>query len=468
MLNIFQTGAKIERGTRRLTKARVVAVLAVASIGISIATSQSPETDTSASGTQAPTVAADETQYLIFGANIEPPLLDATKTAEMVAPVFYEYIDARVAEILQKVGATGDGTKRQLGFMIILPVWLWNSGSGQNNVSIDEFIKQAFEVAKQRNMAIYFSIDSNYGTPPNLSNWYDPSAPGYNPDNRNNVEWTDWEGTPTKARYSLQASGAKLPPVMCYNSPRILTESAYLASQIVAPAILQGIDNLKSSGKEYLFAGITISMELSLDDYSVIDKIDKNLANMMEKDGAVKGRLGYCALTNLGYSKSNPPADYADALAKVNQAYAAYWAQQLVKAGLSKDKLYGHVAAGAEGAVLQYTNAPIWTAFNDYSRPGWTTYMVGPIADNLDALYEALAKYGNPHWASTEASPTSLTGKPLDPEAYLAWHYNYGAAVVMINSGDPSSGGQVIGKDIWSSKSIAAYQKFLSGETLQG
>jgi|SRR5450432_1391780 len=467
MLNTLQTGSKIERRERWLTIARVVAVVAVAFIGTSIFTFQSPETDASASGRQAPTVAADEIQYLIFGANMEPPPPDATKTAEMYAPVFYEYIDSHVAEILKKVGATGDGTKRQLGFMSILPVWLWNTGSGQNNASIDEFIKQAFEVAKKRNMAVYFTLDSNYGTPPNISNWYDPSGPGYDPDNKNNVEWTDWEGTPTKARYSLQGSGAKLPPVMCYNSPKILSESAYLASKIVAPAILRGIDNLKSSGKEHLFAGITISMELSLDDYSVIDKLDNNLANMMEKDGAVKGRLGYCALTNLGYSKSTPPADYADALAKVNQAYAAYWAEQLVKAGISKDKLYGHVAAGAEGAVLQYTNAPIWTAFNDYSRPGWTTYMVGPIAYNLDPLYEALADYGNPHWASTEASPTSLTGRPLDPEAYLAWHYNYGATVVMINSGDPSSGGQVVGKDIWSLKSVAAYKKFLSGERLE-
>ena len=56
---------------------------------------------------------------------------------------------------------------------------------------------------------------------------------------------------------------------------------------------------------------------------------------------------------------------------------------------------------------------------------------------------------------------------PLNPENYLAWHYNHGASLVMINSEDSSSGGQIIGKDIWSSTSIMAYQKFLAGTLLK-
>lgn len=187
----------------------------------------------------------------------------------------------------------------------------------------------------------------------------------------------------------------------------------------------------------------------------------------MDQDGAKKVRLGYCALTNAGYSKTNPPASYPDALAKINQDYTAYWAKELVTARISKNKLYTHVAAGVEGLSLQYTNAPIWTAFNDYSRPGWTTYAAGPIADNFNVLYKALAEHGNPHWGSTETSPTSINGKSLNPETFLAWHFNHGATLMVINTGDTSAGGQAIGKDIWSSSAISAYKKFLSGGQLQ-
>jgi hypothetical protein len=253
---------------------------------------------------------------------------------------------------------------------------------------------------------------------------------------------------------------------MCYNSPKILSEVSHIASHVVGPALLRGINDLKSAGKEELFAGITLSEELSLDDYSVIDQLNPKLGRMMARDGALKTRLGYCALTNLGYSQANPPANYSAALAQVNQQYAAYWGKQLVQAGIPKDKLYTHVAPVMEGAYLQYTNAPIDTAFNDYSNPGWTTYLAGPLAGGLDVLYQALAAHGNPQWGATETSPTSLTGKSVDPETFLAWHFNHGATVMVVNAADASAGGQLIGRGIWASPAMAAYTKFLRGEKL--
>jgi hypothetical protein len=253
---------------------------------------------------------------------------------------------------------------------------------------------------------------------------------------------------------------------MCYNIPAVLKESSYLAQTVVVPPILKGIESLKTAGKEDLWAGMTIGLEPSIDDYSVMDQLDPAFAKVMNKDGALKSRLGYCALTNAGYSKSNPPASFPDALAKINQDYETYWAKELVQAGISKDKLYTHVAAGAEGAILQYTNAPLSIAFTDYSRPGWTTYASGPIAHNLDALYKLLAEHGNPHWGAAETSPTSLNGQSLDPEMFLSWHFNYGATVMVMNTYDTTAGGQVIAKSIWAPASVAAYKKFLSGQAL--
>jgi len=417
-------------------------------------------------GPSKPAAPTDETQYLIFNVGTYGDPTVPKSGSETYGEAVSKDIDKKLQDVIDRLGTTGDANHK-LGFMVILHPWMWNSGFGTDHSQFDVLVEKAFDLAAKRGMAVYFTIDSNYGETANIYNWWDPSLSGYNPENKKNVEWTDWEGTATKARYSLQGSGAKLPPVMCYNSPTVLKESSYLAESVIAPAMLKGIESLKKAGKENLFAGITVGLEPSIDDYTEIDKMDPAVGKHMDEDGALKTRLGYCALTNAGYSKSNPPASYADALAKINQEYTSYWARLLVDAGLSKDRLYTHVAAGAEGLSLQYTNAPIWTAFNDYSRPGWTTYAAGPISDNFNVLYEALAEHGNPHWGATETSPTSLTGRPLKPETFLAWHYNHGATVMMMNTADASAGGQVIGKDIWSKASLAAYKKFLSGEALQ-
>ncbi len=447
-----------KKGFASIVIVGVIVVLATLGGFIFISMQSGPEPAPIKSSPSAlPISYANETQYLIFGIRTAGVIYEAPKDQT------FSVIDKEVEEVIARVGTIGDGKQRQLGFMVILPPWIVEKAMPGKQEWV---IKQAFEVAKKRNVSVYFSVISHlvWETRPDLWNWFDPSQPGYNPQNKKNVEWTDWEGTPVKARYSLQLS-EKRGPHMCYNSPEVKSEIARMVSQIIAPAINDGINELKKNGKENLFAGLTLTDELSLDDYSVIDQIDRKMGELMDKDGEKKVRLGYCALTNAGYSKSNPPKDYSEALAKINQEFATYWAKQFVDAGIPSSKLYNHVAAGASGPILQYTNAPIWTAFNDYSRPGWTTYTEGPIADNFNALYEPLKERGNPHWAGTESAPTSLGGKTVDPATYLSWHYDHGATVVMLNAADTYAGGMLT-KIIFSPEAVAAYQKFLRGEKL--
>ena len=83
-----------------------------------------------------------------------------------------------------------------------------------------------------------------------------------------------------------------------------------------------------------------------------------------------------------------------------------------------------------------------------------TTVFKGKL--EMDSNGYLLAKHGTPHWAATETSPTSVNGKTLNPETFLAWHFNHGATVMVINTGDTSAGGQVIARDIWAPRSIKA------------
>jgi hypothetical protein len=238
-------------------------------------------------------------------------------------------------------------------------------------------------------------------------------------------------------------------------------------NQFIVPPIKAQIDDLKRDGLEHLFAGITVGSEPSLDNYEGIDASNMELAKFMEKNKARKVRLGYNALRNAGYSQANPPKDIKRALAEVNQEFIARWAKHLVDAGIPSSRLYTHVAAnsGYVGSpVLEFTNAPIWIAFNDYSRPGWTTYPDGPFEKSFDLLYQELKKHGNPAWGGTEANPQGLGDTRVPTDEYLRRHFDHGAKLMVMNT--RSSGRELtekLNQGVWSKESVAQYRIFLGG-----
>lgn len=378
-----------------------------------------------------------------------------------------------------KLGTTGDGKTRQLGVGGGIPVWV------SDEAKIVREIKLRFDIAKQTNTAAHFLLDDHIGWDerPDLWNWHDPKTRGYNPDNRKNVEWYDWEGSPNKRRYFTPEGTASQTPHMCYNSPAIQKEISRIISQVVGPALREEIDKLKQENKEYLFAGITVGAEAGFDDYSVVSRLSqiprdanpeqmamakmlRQATTLMDEDKAPHGRLGYCSLTNAGYSKTNPPKDINQALADVNRKFIEFWDKQFVDAGMPCFRIYTHVAASPPQD--DSNNAPISIVFNPYARPGWTTYPLGTLANRFQPLYDELAKHGNPAWGGVEANNAAFAN-PNAPgwEEYLAWHYNHGAKLVGINVGaSDQSIMSNLSKGVSGDEAMAAYRKFLNGEKL--
>jgi len=192
-------------------------------------------------------------------------------------------------------------------------------------------------------------------------------------------------------------------------------------SQLVGPALKEEIDKLKQEHKEYLFSGITVGAEAGFDDYSMVPTLSQILsqppnndpmraqmlkmfmlaAKLMEEDKAPHGRVGYCALTNAGYTKINPPADINAALAAVNHQFIEFWDKQFFDAGIPRSRIYTHVAACARQD--ESNNAPIRIVFNPYARPGWTTYPQSILKNGFQPLYDELAKHGNPEWGGSRS-----------------------------------------------------------------
>jgi hypothetical protein len=361
----------------------------------------------------------------------------------------------KAGELAERVGMKGDGKTRILGFGVPTPTF-------ELEEQLPDRIRSAFAAARAHDMAVmlHFDLHLAWKHRPDLWNWFDPSKPGFDPNNKDNVEWHGWDGPPNKVHYLNHGVLERLPPNMCFTSKRTRAEVTRVVSKVIGPVLREEIAKLKAEGKEALFAGVLVGSEPSIDDYS---KPNIELAKMMKEDGVTPGRLGYRALMDRGYRADKPPEDFRMALAKIIQETVAFWCEQFVDAGIPPEKLYPHVAAPAP---IEMMNAPIWTAFNKYSRPGWTTYAVEVLGKNFAAIYDELETRGNPVWAGVEAN-AGIPGSVVDWETYLAWHYNHGCVLVGVNMG---ATGTDLPRRLWDSafskEAIAAYQKFLTGQPL--
>jgi hypothetical protein len=412
---------------------------------------------------------ANDIAYLVFW----PPL-----------PGTWPCTYGSIEDFAARLGTTGDGTTRQLGVGARIPVWV------RDESIIIQAIREGFDTAMRANVAVHFNVVDIIGWEEryDLWNWYDPEKRGYNPDNKQNVEWYDWEGTANKRRYFHPEGRPTQTPHICYNSPTVEKEIGRIVSKVIGPALRKELDKLKRQNKEYLFAGLTVGEEAGFDDYSNIPeksqiphsssganlmqqqilKMLSQAATLIDEDGAPHSRLGYCSLTNAGYSKSNPPRDVNDALADIIQNYIEFWDKQFVDAGISCSRIYTHVAASP--AQDGKNNAPLRVVFNPYARPGWTTYAIGTLQNGFKPLYDALVKHGNPAWGGVEANAIIANPNPalnLSWEKYLAWHYNHGAKFVGINVGTADR--TIMSKlfqSAFGGEAMTAFKKFLNGDKL--
>jgi hypothetical protein len=398
-------------------------------------------------------VRAGPYQYLVF------PLSDDLFKNGPPANNIEEYLTNAVRTLITRIGTVGNG-RRKLAFMVSIPSWDTTQFDGATKL-----VAAAVNAALETNAAVYFFVPSTTGwsSRPEFWNYNDPSGYGYNPMNKNNVEWSDWQGTPYPHEYRDWGTPEELPPTMCYNCPVIQSEIGKILSTKVAPIIVAALRQLSARGKGDLFAGVTMGDEQMLYNYAYADAVEPALGAFMRQRSAAKIPIGFNALTHEGFSANQPPGDFAGALAQVNHDFVAYCCLQLNKAGIPADKIYTHIAAAAGyagSALLQFSNAPLADAFNQYATPGFTTYITGD-PDNLTLIYAALAQQHVSHWGSTEANPALSAG--VSPANYLQMHFDHGATVMVLNIGATSVDlSNKLYAGVYGSDAVTAYYSFLS------
>ncbi len=391
----------------------------------------------------------------IASAAIPSAVPRAERSAEPHYLLFWGGPD-QVPDLLKKIGAKADGRTRLVGFGVPCPTI-------QVEKQVPELVHADFEAARKHDVAVmlHFDLHIAWQNRPDLWNWFDPSKPGYNPANRANVEWFGWDGPPAKVRYLDNGIPERFAPPPCFTSKRLRQEWTRIVREVVAPAILHELSVLKREGKERLFAGALVGNEPMYDNYA---QAGPEMARMIAEDGSPAGQLGYRSLLDRGYSKDHPPADLHAALGAIIQETVAFWCRQFAEAGVPRSKLYTHVPAQPP---LELMSVPISSAFNKWSRPGWTTYPIMQLGNGFEPLYRELRAQGNPPWGGVEAN-AGFPGSAVDWETYLGWHYNHGAVIVAVNAN--ASGKELpdaLERSAFGPEALAAYRKFLHGGRLK-
>lgn len=347
------------------------------------------------------------TQYLTFQIFTGTPDPSIALGPPPLSPLHTKAVMAKaVQDIINKIGITGD-KNRKLGFT---PGPL---AFDHTDAELKRFIRESFEIAHEKNIAVAFHIDDSmfWGIKQSLLS------------NVQNVEWLDWNKTPnTGRRIDWAASPVKFAPQMCVNSQDIQKEIRRFAG-VIGQEIKEQVNQLEADGKEHLFAGVIAGWETQIG-----------------RDLDTGKYLGYCALTNKGFSAVNPPKDIDREREEIVKEFIELWARALSDVGIPKEKIYSHTAFVSKKGYdemkkqnpsqfsmtySQINNFALPSvSFSPYYHPGFSTY---PQLGLLDQISEGLSQNNNSPWASSEG-----TAIGVDMDTYLDGLLNRGAVLVNI------------------------------------
>lgn len=389
-----------------------------------------------------------EPQYLMFQIFTAGPgfTTEAGKQAisKLPDPAF---LDVESKKILDFVGKRGDGLHR-LGVMVG-PLAL-----DYTDAQLRTLIERTFAIASKYKIAVGLHIDDSKFWMNRRDLWSDPA----------NVEWLDWKGTPNTGQYLNWGKPWRVAPQACFNSQAMLNEARRLAGEVIGPAIAGQVAKLRETGDEALFAGVIVGWETGIG-----------------QDFESRRDLGYCALTNLGFTENAPPSNPDRELESVVRTWIGTWSKSLADAGVPSGKIYSHIefdsqkrfdkGQGKDGRSysrsVRYT--PPAVAFGATHRPGFSTY---PDADILGEIYRALDAHGNPRWASAEGTNVDIRagGPPRIPDEgmhdYLARMFNHGAAMTNVFGWGIGDKENVFRRATEGDEAVEAYRKFLRGDRL--
>ncbi|MCW5550778.1 MAG: hypothetical protein KIS67_01295 [Verrucomicrobiae bacterium] len=268
-------------------------------------------------------------------------------------------------------------------------------------------LRRVLDLAKETDTPMLIQLDGEnwWDARPDLWNWWDASLPGFNPANRENVEWSGWSPDDAlKIAWRNWGRQLRVRPPPNLMSPRY-RKACHEKMALLIPVVLNWWNDLPAEKKE-LFVGLKLGWESSIGVNAwYYPNGNALLATPASEDPTtgLKGdevpargvaTIGYAAVKTAGIRNAGEPTD-AD-LAEVVRQHLEDLCREAARLGVPRDRLFTHVAGWKEGELLYQT------AVNQFSCPGWSFYQHAADPRKDVGVQTALKRSDAPWWAATE------------------------------------------------------------------
>ena len=268
-------------------------------------------------------------------------------------------------------------------------------------------LKRFLSTAEQCNLPVVIEMDGInwWQARPDLWNWWDETKPGYDPNNRQNVEWTDWTAeSAVKIGWRNWGRQFRVGPMPNLMSPAYL-EACHTEVKRLVPIIVDWWQALPAD-KKHLLVAVQMGIECSIgannwhypDGNALLQKPEEDDPTYGLNHEVLPGRgvqaMGYATVSTLGLASQGELKE-AHVTAAVSR-YLSGLCRIASDAGVPRDRLFAHAGGWKEGESVYFA------ALNSYACPGWSfyTHAKDPMAD-LTAM-EAVAKSDAPYWGALE------------------------------------------------------------------
>ena len=276
-------------------------------------------------------------------------------------------------------------------------------------------------LAEETSTPVFIHLDAEHwwGARPDLWNWWDPAQPGYDPANRENVEWTGWSpDNAIKICWRNWGSQLRVLPAPNLASPKYV-QSCREQIRLLVSVVLKWHARLPEP-KKHLFVGLKVGHESAIGVNAFHypngnDLLNKPAADdpklaLVHDDVLARGvqQIGYAAVKTSGLRTSGKITEQD--LFEVVRRYVEMLSREAAQCGVPRDKLFAHGVGWKDGELLDDA------AVNQYSCPGWSFYRYADDPMKDVAVRRNLASSDAPYWGAVEW----LSHKPHETKIWKA------------------------------------------------
>lgn len=311
-------------------------------------------------------------------------------------------------DVINLVGTRGND-QRKLGIGVEI-----NYNSSYDFNKIKQSLQNLLQASKTNNVPVFINLSgfiwwgqSNAGDGwngrPDLWNWWDNTKSGYNPNNKNNVEWTCWDNScATKKAWRNWGGGDfEVRPHPNLASRAFIDSSKTKLAELV-PIIANWYTFLPSD-KKWLFGGISNGTETDIGgNYRVYGNND--IPFEQDPTNPIL-QLGYAAVKTAGLRTSGNPPTVAE-LNEVISRYTNELDKFVFDLGIPRSRIFNHIGgsdiyAGTMPLGVNYQTTA--GALTKYGAPGWSFYGDATTnPQNFSGLTQTLNQINGSEWTSPE------------------------------------------------------------------